>query len=373
MPREDVPYPTSAICSIRERIAELRDELDQLLKTVNGVAGDANHDIKLVSGDPAIVINNDQAQHEIEIALDSSQLPAATVSSVNGQVGTVDLDGTDIPLNPGQSTPTVQNAVAANSGNITNLQNALAQEITDRGNADATLQTNINAANAAITGKVDKITTAGLSAYTHNGATQTEIPVLDSVTTNSIILRSPNARAQAADPASGATDKTLTTANWVSQTGDSAPNNLVHKSGNETISGTKTFTSRPNFAMRQYVTAINSSDYLVRLFMTVTANSDITFLQADSRSKSLAFVHIRVDLTNSAITANVTDLAGTQLPGIKYYLMEKDNVKYIAMDMAYHQGYTLMVLTQADFYGNNQYYAPLVDLTSTDATEIART
>lgn len=154
MPREDVPYPTSAICSIRERIAELRDELDQLLKTVNGVSGDANHDIKLISGDPAIVINNDAAQHEIEIALDSSQLPAASVSSVNGQVGVVDLDGADIPLNPGQSTPTVQNAVAANSGNITNLQNALAQEITDRGNADAALQTNINAALATIPGEV---------------------------------------------------------------------------------------------------------------------------------------------------------------------------------------------------------------------------
>ena len=64
------------------------------------------------------------------------------------------LYGPDIPLNSGQSTPTVQNAVTANSGDITNLQNALAQEITDRGNADATLQTNINAALATIPGEV---------------------------------------------------------------------------------------------------------------------------------------------------------------------------------------------------------------------------
>ena len=225
MPREDVPYPTSAICSIRERIAELRDELDQLLKTVNGVAGDANHDIKLVSGDPAIVINNDQAQHEIEIALDSSQLPAASVVGVNGKVGNVMLYGPDIPLNSGQSTPTVQNAVAANSGNIAQLQQDLNQEITDRGNADATLQTNINLSNARIS--------------------LIENAIDANPTPDTIALRDANGRMQAADPASGATDKTLVTANWVSQTGDSAPNNLVHRSANETIAGNKIFTGRP--------------------------------------------------------------------------------------------------------------------------------
>ena len=42
------------------------------------------------------------------------------------------------------------------------------------------------------------------------------------------------------DPASGATDKSLVTANWVSQTGDSGPNNLLHRTGNETMDGIKT-------------------------------------------------------------------------------------------------------------------------------------
>lgn len=42
---------------------------------------------------------------------------------------------------------------------------------------------------------------------------------------------------KANDPASGATDNTLVTANWVSQTGDNAPNNLLHKNGNETKKG----------------------------------------------------------------------------------------------------------------------------------------
>ena len=243
MPREDVPYPSRALCSLKCQIDALNNKINELMKSINGVQGDGQGDLSLVSGDAAIVINNDAAQHEVEISLDQSQLPSALVSSVNGQIGAVDLDATDIPMNPGQSTPTVQNVVAANSGDITNLQNALAQEITDRGNADSTLQTNINAANAAITGKVDKLTTAGTSAYTHNGSTQGEIAVIDGTTSNTIPIRDGNGRMQAADPASGATDKTLVTANWVSQTGPGRPNNLIHNNGNETINGIKTYTN----------------------------------------------------------------------------------------------------------------------------------
>lgn len=54
---------------------------------------------------------------------------------------------------------------------------------------------------------------------------------------NSIALRDANGRMYAADPASGATDRSLTTANWISQTGDNAPNNLIHKTGDETKNG----------------------------------------------------------------------------------------------------------------------------------------
>ena len=42
---------------------------------------------------------------------------------------------------------------------------------------------------------------------------------------------------KANDPATGVTDKTLVTANWVSQSGNKAPNNLLHKNGNERKSG----------------------------------------------------------------------------------------------------------------------------------------
>lgn len=88
-----------------------------------------------------------------------------------------------------------------------------------------------------IGGKVDKLTTAGFYLYMHNGSTQGEVQPVVAPTAATIPIRDSDGRMQAADPASGATDKTLVTANWVSQTGDSGPNNLLHKSGNETKTG----------------------------------------------------------------------------------------------------------------------------------------
>ena len=85
--------------------------------------------------------------------------------------------------------------------------------------------------------KVDKLTTAGFHLYTHNGSTQGEVAPDINPTAATIPIRDSNGKLFGADPASGATDKTLVTANWVSQTGDSAPNNLIHRSGSETKDG----------------------------------------------------------------------------------------------------------------------------------------
>ena len=70
----------------------------------------------------------------------------------------------------------------------------------------------------------------------------TRVDALEAKDSNNVKLSGVNVQTiqgtlKANDPASGATDKTLVTANWVSQTGDSAPNNLLHKSGNETKNG----------------------------------------------------------------------------------------------------------------------------------------
>ena len=209
MPRQDVPYPTGAICRLRERIGELFDLLGQKLHSINGVEGDGQGNVTIKSGDPAVIINNDQAQHEIEIALDSSQLPAAAVSSVNGQTGAVALTADDIPSDNGDVQTDIDNLEAAD----TTLQGNINAEALARQNADSTLQTNINAVMASIPDM-------SVTPDPYKG-----------------VERDAQGRAFAADPTSGATDKTLTTANWISQTGDSGPNNLIHKTGAETKTG----------------------------------------------------------------------------------------------------------------------------------------
>ena len=97
-----------------------------------------------------------------------------------------------------------------------------------------------------LAGKLDTLSTTGLHAYTHNGATQSEVAVIDGTTASTIPIRDTNGRLQANDPASGATDKSLVTANWISQTGNSAPNNLLHKNGDETKDGTLTLLKNAN-------------------------------------------------------------------------------------------------------------------------------
>ncbi len=210
MPRQDVPYG-GAICRLKERIAEIWDKLDQKLHSINGVEGDGAGNVEIVSGDAAIMISNNQVSHFIEIGLDHGNLPSAAVSSVNGQTGAVKLDAADIPSNGNSN---VQADVDANKAAINECFDSITSEQTARQAADATLQTNINAARASIP---EMSTTPD----PYKG-----------------VERDAQGRALAADPTAGATDKTLVTANWVSQTGDTGPNNLVHRSGNETKNGT---------------------------------------------------------------------------------------------------------------------------------------
>lgn len=259
MPRQDVPYG-GAICRLKERIAEIWDKLGQKLHSINGVEGDGAGNVEIVSGDAAITVSESPTGHFIEIGLDHGNLPSVAVSSVNGQTGAVRLDAKDIPSYGGSN---VQADVDENKAAINALSGDIASEQTARQAADAALQGNINSVQASIPGaaaaavsndptvaqlaadvpgKLDKISSGStLKAYTHAGQSQGETAVVNGIDANSIGLRDANGRMQGADPAAGATDKTLVTANWVSQTGNGAPNNLVHKNGSETLNGIYTF------------------------------------------------------------------------------------------------------------------------------------
>ncbi len=257
MPRQDVPYG-GAICRLKERIAEIWDKLDQKLHSINGVEGDGAGNVNIVSGDAAITVSESPTGHFIEIGLDHGNLPSAAVSSVNGQTGEVGLDAADIPSDGNSN---VQADIAANKAAINDCFDSITSEQVARQNVDAALQDNINSVQASIPGaaatavandptvaqlaesvpnKLDKITSGStLKAYTHTGQNQGETAVINGTDANSIGLRDATGRMQAADPAAGATDKTLVTANWVSQTGNDAPNNLIHRNGNEKVSGVK--------------------------------------------------------------------------------------------------------------------------------------
>lgn len=253
MPREDVPYPMSSqICSIRERIAELQDEINGLLATINSVGGDGQKDIKLLSDNAALSITNDPVQHEIHLDLDASQLPAADVNSVNGQTGTVVLDGDDLDgVTPGNSVnddiSTLQTADGTLQGNIN--AEALARQ-----NADSTLQNNINAALATIPGEVSSQIAADA---TINGLVAADAQNVKLTGAQSISgVKTFTANPKGANPASGATDTSLVNANWISQSGNTSPNNVVHKIGNEAINGVKNF-----LAITQRTSQYNYVDY----------------------------------------------------------------------------------------------------------------
>jgi hypothetical protein len=145
MPRQDVPYG-GALCRLKERIAEIWDKLGEKLHSINGVEGDGAGNVKIVSGDAAVVITSDQVNHQIEVALDSSQLPAASVSSVNGQTGAVALTADDVPSNNGDVQTDLDNLTTAD----TTLQGNINAEALARQNADSALQTNINTVSASL-------------------------------------------------------------------------------------------------------------------------------------------------------------------------------------------------------------------------------
>lgn len=327
MPRQDVPYG-GAICRLKERIAEIWDKLDQKLHSINGVEGDGAGNVDIVSGNAAVVINNDQIGHRIEVSLDNSKLPAAAVSSVNGQTGAVGLDAAHIPSN---GSLTVQTDIDWCRQRINECFDSITTEQDDRLNADAALQGSINSVQASIPGaaaaavsndptvaqlaesvpgKLDKISSgSALKAYTHTGQNQGETSVVNGIDANSIGLRDANGRMQAADPAAGATDKTLVTANWVSQTGEGRPNNVLHDNGAETKSGRLTMnTDRIDFRWSN-IDMLNPTKYSTRgITQTEDVNNNIFYreeLSCATLGNSKAWIIHALDSDGNDITATL--------------------------------------------------------------------
>ena len=149
MPREGVPYPERMLCSLKCELKNIWNALNGKLHSVNGVEGDGSGNVNIVSGDAAVVVTTDPSLNQIEVSLDQSQLPAAAVTSVNGETGAVVLDASEIDFAPGQ---TVRQTLVNAANAITQNSLDIADEITDRQNADSALQTNINNVTASLPG-----------------------------------------------------------------------------------------------------------------------------------------------------------------------------------------------------------------------------
>lgn len=90
--------------------------------------------------------------------------------------------------------------------------------------------------------KVDKLTTTGTYAYTHASGTQGEIAINGGAVASTLALRDANAYLTAATNATGTKDNVLTTGTRVQNDLDNySP--MVRTTGNQSISGVKTFNS----------------------------------------------------------------------------------------------------------------------------------
>ena len=310
MPRQDVPYG-GAICRLRERIAEIFDKLNEKLHSINGVEGDGQGNVVLRSDSAALTIADDQLQHEIVLDLDTSQLPAADVNSVNNQVGVVILTADDIPSDNGDVQTDLDNLANADIM----LQGNINAEALARQNADSTLQTNINTVTASLPAAAAAAVTADptVAQLVTDMAGKVDLTDVSTVETpNTIAKRNGSGRLVAADPASGATDKTLTTANWISQTGSGAPNNLLHTTGNESKSGFLTmedFIYSKHKLLNTYSTDVSLGRWIPIYEITITGQTfpQATFL-LNNRLGGVTLMNVNI---RSGVLHLVGLLAGT--------------------------------------------------------------
>ena len=127
----------------------------------------------------------------------------------------------------------LENRITNAEANIVTLQSNYANLSQAISNLTATVNTLSN----RVTGVNDALVTVG-----------TRVDALEAKDSNNVKLKGVSeqtivGKLKANDPANGATDKTLVTANWISQSGVNAPNNIIHTIGNEIKNGTLTLTA----------------------------------------------------------------------------------------------------------------------------------
>ena len=154
---------------------------------------------------------------------------------------------------------------------------------------------------------------------------------------------------KANDPANSATDKTLVTANWVSQTGAEAPNNLVHRSGTETMNGTKSVNALKFVGVVAKETA--NTDYLLLKHSLTSTTQDYRCILQICKTNPVICQLIYLDykitddkivtLTNSRQTT-LSDYGSTNTSTYSIYI--ENNAVCIAIRTSENQGVVCNVL-----------------------------
>ena len=149
---------------------------------------------------------------------------------------------------------------------------------------------------------------------------------MDGTTAATIPIRDANGRMQAADPASGATDKTLVTANWVSQSGPGRPNNLLHTGGNEVITATKI----TKVALKDasfYDRLVTQGEYIIGKIPTPVQTIVVNAIVCSRQFSGFQLWNISIHSDN---TISYSDQLGGTMPTIKH--MEKDGDHFLALE-----------------------------------------
>lgn len=126
--------------------------------------------------------------------------------------------------------------------------------------------------------------------------------------------------ATAPTPSSNATGNEIVTAKWVIDKGLADDSNVVHKTGNETINGTKTFTQIVNIKN-------NNFDLTVTPSSTLTSN----FIFKDKNDQSVSFIqyakrNIEPDVLGLYINDKDKNLHGIQITSNNYLLPMGNNI-----------------------------------------------
>lgn len=259
----------------------------------------------------------------------------------------------------------LENRITNAEANIVTLQSNYANLSQAISNLTATVNTLSN----RVTGVNDALVTVG-----------TRVDALESKDSNNVKLSGVSVQTiqgtlKTNDPASGSTDKTLVTANWISQTGTDAPNNLIHTNGNEVKNGILFLPAGYEGIVYQHaINTNNTGDNKWRLGFTLTMNNnDILIIKVISafNNTDTQDALIKIVKGDGYVGCRVVESSGTtsEMASAKNYVATLDGNK-VSFFTFKRRRYTNLYCIPL-FYGEYGFYKKLPNIvySNTDSVD----